>query len=132
MERGVHTITQAASLRQKYRLTQNSFATVKEEIKQNIRATSAKLRRYTQRINKTFATNEGQVYKQFENKQQANITVTEEMSTEIRNFWTNIWGDNVTHNSSAKWINDIQATTNTQPDMLHSDLKAQPLSLIHI
>ena len=118
----VHTITQATSLRQKYRLTQKSFATVKEEIKQNIRATSAKLRRYTQRINqykinKTFATNEGQVYKQFENKQQANIAVTEEMSTEIRNFWTNIWGDSVTHNSSAKWINDIQATTNTQADI---------------
>ena len=56
--------------------------------------------------------------KQFENKQQANIAVTEEMSTEIRNFWTNIWGDSsVTHNSSAKWISDIQATTNTQADI---------------
>ena len=98
MERGVHTITQATSLRQKYRLTQKSFPTVKEEIKQKIRATSAKLRRYTQRINqykinKTFATNEGQVYKQFENKEQTNIMVTEEISTEIRNFWTNIWGN---------------------------------------
>ena len=66
MERGVPTITQATSLRQKYRLTQKSFTTVKEEIKQNIRATSAKVRRYTQRINqykinKTFATNEGPV-----------------------------------------------------------------------
>ena len=125
--------------KQKYHLAQKSFATVKEEIKQNIKATSAKLRRYTQRINqckinKTFATtNEGQLYKQFENKQQANLAVTEEMTTEIRNFWTNIWGDSVTHNSSAKLINDIQATTNTykltlpfQQMMLHSNLKAQP------
>ena len=88
---------------------------VKEEILQRIKAKTAKINRYQQRVshfqqNRFFRNNEGQFYKQTDGSEEREKIVIP-YSQEAKTFWTDIWDQEVEHNKDTTWLREIKDTT---------------------
>ena len=92
-------------LENKYKIKQKSLTLVREEIKQRIKATTGKIKRYDNRIsqyqqNRTFKNNQGQFYRDLENK--GNLDDDVPNPDEAQQFWSGIWGEEHEHNRQAE------------------------------
>ena len=84
-----------------------------------MKAKSGKIKRYEQRIkqyhqNKQFRNNESGFYSRLNSE---DVHVTSEISgkKEAKEFWSNLWSKNGTHNENAKWLKDLKTSMNGKP-----------------
>ena len=89
---------------------------VKEKILQRIKAKTAKINRYQQRVsqfqqNRFFGNNEGRFYKQIDGSEEGEEIVMPD-SQEAKIFWTDIWGQEVEHNKDATLLREIKKDIN--------------------
>ena len=108
IERG-KTIKDHKRLMKKYGRTPVSESL--ETQKQKLVALSSRLERYTKDsefkwINSTFQTDPGKVYTQLKGVE--NNKQDEPPKQETETFWKNIWENQVTHNTNADWLKDLE------------------------
>ena len=89
---------------------------VKEKILQRIKAKTAKINRYQQRVsqfqqNRFFGNNEGRFYKQIDGSEEGEEIVMPD-SQEAKIFWTDIWGQEVENNKDATLLREIKKDIN--------------------
>ena len=99
-------------LQRKYKLKQTGLHTVREVIRQRMIAKRGKIQRYDNRIkqfqqNRAFANNQGKFFKVLNNEgmQQSNERPNAE---ETKAFWSEIWGQEVSHNKEADWVKEFR------------------------
>jgi hypothetical protein len=83
---------------------------MEEELKQRVKATVAKIRRYDDREkryqqNRRLENNQKIFYKDIQN----NLEVENEIpdAEESKDFWTGIWGQAIEHDGTAPWIDRV-------------------------
>ena len=97
----------------KYKIKQKGLHVAKGEIRQRIKAKTAKISRYQHRINqyqqnRMFRNNESRFYKQLNiDTDRTNENVIPD-ADESRKFWSDIWGNKVERNREAEWMNDFK------------------------
>eukprot|EP00112_Aurelia_sp_Birch-Aquarium-sp1_P022216 Seg6175.2 transcript_id=Seg6175.2/GoldUCD/mRNA.D3Y31 product="hypothetical protein" protein_id=Seg6175.2/GoldUCD/D3Y31 len=99
------------ALQRKYKIKQKGLQIAKEEIRQRIKAKTAKISRYQQRINqyqqnRMFRNNESRFYQQLNNDELNKENATPD-ADESKQFWSEIWGKEVEHNREAEWLSDF-------------------------
>ena len=97
-------------LDKRYRLKAKGFNMVIEEMKQRILAKASKVKRYENRIrqfhdNRLFSSNQGRFFKNLDGGENKTIPPNPEEATQ---FWTNIWGSQISHNDKAEWIGQVE------------------------
>lgn len=115
----VNTLINKGKLREKVmrqlqikcKINQKSLKVVREELKQRIKALSAKIKRYSDRINqfqqnRTFKNNQGKFYRDLES--QGNKENLPPDPQESQAFWSDIWEKTENHNHNAEWLNEIK------------------------
>ena len=107
------------TLQRKYKLKKTKLLGVKEELIQKLKAKSGKIKRYDQRIkqyhqNRQFRNNGSGFYSRLNSE---NVHVTSEIpgKKEAKEFWSNLWSKNGTHNENAKWLKDFETSMNGKP-----------------
>ena len=83
-----------------------------EELKQQLHAKTAKLKRYEERvnqykINRMFVQNQKRVYQQTNGIR--NINNGKPNAEEIKQFWSNIWDNEKEHERNAEWLRELRA-----------------------
>ena len=106
------------TLQRKYKLKETKLLGVKEELIQKLKAKSGKIKRYDQRIkqyhqNRQLRNNESGFYSRLNSE----VHVTSEIpgKKEAKEFWSNLWSKNGTHNENAKWLKDFKTSMNGKP-----------------
>ena len=104
------------NLQKRYKLKEKGKPKVKEEILQRIKAKTAKINRYQQRVsqfqqNRFFGNNEGRFYKQIDGSEEGEEIVIPD-SQEAKTFWTDIWGQEVEHDKDATCLREIKKDMN--------------------
>ena len=99
-------------LQQKYKIKQKGLKLVREETKQRIKADSAKIKRYNNRIsqyyqNRMFSNNEGKFYEQFNDGGNDRCSDIPDQD-EAKKFWDGIWSEEKVHNADADWLKNIK------------------------
>ena len=99
------------ALQRKYGIKQKGLQIVKEEIRQRVKAKTAKISRYQQRINqyqqnRMFKNNESRFYQKLNNDDGQNNENAIPDADESKRFWSDIWGKEVKHNGKAEWLNN--------------------------
>lgn len=110
-------------LEKKYKTRKKGFDVVIEELKQDIKATSQKIKRFTERNNqyrenRMFVNNQRQFYQNLESNRD-DIQIAPDKD-ETRQFWEGIWGVEAKHNTRASWIGRVKAkmcTVQRQDDL---------------
>ena len=98
-------------MNEKYKVHAKGIRVVIEELKQRVKAKSAKIRKYEDRNNafhqnRLFQSNQKRLFEKLEGcERQDNITPDAE---ESKNFWANIWDQGTKHNEKAKWLEDVK------------------------
>ena len=90
------------------KLQEKGKTKVRQEILQRIKAKTAKINRYQQRVsqfqrNRFFRNNEGRFYKQIDGSEEGEEIVIPD-AQEAKTFWTEIWDQEVEHNKDATWL----------------------------
>ena len=102
--------TQKERLDRMYQVKKKGFKRVAEELKQRITAKAATVKRYTDRVsqykqNRLFQSNQAKFYEELDGShREQNINPDR---TQIKNFWEDIWGKDVSHNKDAEWIKEL-------------------------
>ena len=107
----------------KYRLKRKGIDTVIEELKQRLKSTAAKIKRYSDRVNQfhenhLFETDQKRFYQKLKGQDQSEVPPPEPDST--LDFWRGIWEREHTHNRNAGWIEDTKLemrSVNQQEEM---------------
>mgnify|MGYP001794065188 FL=1 len=107
----------------KYRLKRKGVETVIEELKQRLKSTAAKIKRYSDRVNQyhenhLFETDQKRFYQKLKGEDR-NETPAPEPEAAIE-FWSGIWGREHEHNRQAGWIKETKMemrSVNQQEDM---------------
>lgn len=97
-------------MEKKYRLKAKGVDTVVEQLKQDIIALTAKVKRYSDRIkqfqqNRLFEKDQGRFY---ENLDQPDRVSVQPDAEDAKEFWQNIWSKEQTHNSDAEWLKVVK------------------------
>ena len=99
------------TLQRRYKIQQKGLGLV-EEIKQRIVPKTAKIERFSNRINqyqqnRLFQNNQHRFYQKLneEGEQQENEAPDQ---GEARRFWSDIWRKEVEHNKDAEWLEDFR------------------------
>ena len=92
---------------------------VKEELIQKLKAKSGKTKRYDQWIkqyhqNRQFKNNESGFYSRL-NSEDVHVTSELPGKKEAKEFWSNLWSKNRTHDEKAKWLKDFKTSMNGKP-----------------
>ena len=82
-----------------------------KELKQQLHAKTAKLKRYEERvnqykINKMFVHNQRRVYQQMDGIR--NINNEKPDFEETKQFWSNIWDNEKKHERNAEWLTELR------------------------
>ena len=82
-----------------------------EELKQRILAKASKIRRYEERIkqyrqNRLFTIDQNKVYREING--QINMEKIIPDAAESRIFWSEIWGNPISHRGDAEWIKKMK------------------------
>ena len=99
-------------LERKYNIKKKGIRTVIEELKQQLHAKTAKLKRYEERvnqykINRMFVQNQKRVYQQMDGIR--NINNEKPNAEESKQFWSNIWDNEKEHERNAEWLRKLRA-----------------------
>jgi hypothetical protein len=94
----------------KHNIKRKGYQLVEEELKQRLKATAAKIKRYDDRVkqyqqNRMFENNQ----KRFYNDIQSNLEGENEIpdGEESKDFWTGVWGQAIEHDGTAPWIERV-------------------------
>ena len=95
----------------RYKLKDKEKPEVKKEILQRIKAKTAEINRYQQRVfkfkqNRVFRNNWGWFYKQIDGREEGEKVAIPD-AKETKTFWTDIWVQEVEHNKDAAWFREI-------------------------
>ena len=95
----------------RYKLKDKEKPEVKKEILQRIKAKTAEINRYQQRVfkfqqNRVFRNNWGRFYKQIDGREEGEEVAIPD-AKETKTFWTDIWVQEVEHNKDAAWFRKI-------------------------
>ena len=109
-------------LEKRYYVRNKGISTVAEELKQRIKAKTAKINKYEERNkqflqNRLFQTNQKRLFEIIEGiERNSDITPDAE---ESKTFWGDIWDNEVKHNEQAKWIQEVEdyVQTTQKPEM---------------
>ena len=109
------------SLSWKYRVVELGLIVVIEQVRQKLKATAAKIRRYDLRCkqyrhNTMFRTNERQFYRELNGDSKTSSETPSPV--EVVEFWENIWGRAHEFNSDAEWLGKVEEGL--------SDIQQQP------
>ena len=101
-------------INEKYRIEKKGLEYAAEDLKQRIKAKSHKIQRYMNRNkgyqqNKLFQTNQKRLYSQLKGEDHHQVNPEAE---ESRTLWKGLWGNEVTHNNQAKWLQEIKEEEN--------------------
>lgn len=104
-------------LDRKYHIRANGFRTVIEQLKQRVMSKAQKVKRYTERCeqfqqNRLFENNPKQFFSSLNGNSGENVVPNAE---EAREFWSEIWSQDVEHNKNAEWIQDIKSDLQNKP-----------------
>ena len=82
-----------------------------EELKQQLHAKTAKLKRYEERvnqykINRMFVQNQKRVYQQMDGIR--NINNEKPNAEDSKQFWSKIWDNKKEHERNAEWLRDYE------------------------
>ena len=107
------------TLQRKYKLKETKLLGIKEKLIQKFKAKSGKIKRYDQRIkqyhqNRQFRNNESVFYSRL-NSEDVHVTSEIPGKKEAKDFWSNLWSKNGTHNENAKWLKDFKTSMNGKP-----------------
>ena len=91
------------------------LSTVIEELKQRLKAKSAKIKRYEPRIdqyriNRLFSVDQKKVYSELNGGKEENQDIPD--ADESRVFWSDIWSKKKEHNKNAQWLADLKTEIN--------------------
>ena len=95
----------------KYHVWNKGFTTVIEELKQRIKAKTAKIKKYEERNNqyiqnRLFQTNQRLLFEKIEGVERANDIKPN--ADQSKAFWSDIWSKDAMHNSDASWIEEVK------------------------
>lgn len=98
-------------LERKYHVRNKGIKSVAEELKQRIKANTAKINKYEERNNqfvqnRLFKTNQKRLYEKIEGIERNHEIVPD--AEESKAFWSNIWGRPIQHNEQAEWITSVE------------------------
>ena len=101
------------SIEKKFNIKKMGYERVIETLKQQLKATSQKIRRYNDRCdqykeNQMFRNNQRALYQRLEQKGGAPVRCEAPDSELVKTFWEEIWDDNTKHNEKAKWIDTVK------------------------
>ena len=100
-------------LNRKYHVINKGMPAIIEELKQRVKANTAKIRKYEDRNNqylqnRLYETNRKRLYELIEGEDRdASIKPDAEESLK---FWGNIWGKEIKHNEEAEWLKEVENT----------------------
>ena len=99
------------ALTYKYRLKRKGIDIVIEELKQRLKSTAAKIKRYSDRVNQfhenqLFETDQKRFYQSMKGEDRVEVPPPEPDAA--LEFWSNIWGRPHMHNGKAGWIRDSE------------------------
>ena len=105
-------------LQKRCKLKEKGKLKVKEGTLQRIKAKTAKINNYQQRVSRFqldrfFRNNEGRIYKQIDGSKEGEEIVIPG-AQEAKTFWTDIWGQKVEHNKYATWLREIKKDINAK------------------
>ena len=114
------------NLQKRYKLKENGKPKVKEEILQKIKAKTAKMNRYQQKMsdfqqNGFFRNNVGRFYKQIDGSEEGEEIVIPDIQ-EAKTFWADIWGKEVEHNTDTTWLREIRFQIGRSLDQMEPNL----------
>ena len=95
----------------KYHVWNKGFTTVIEELKQRIKAKTAKIKKYEERNNqyiqnRLFQTNQRLLFEKIEGVERENDIKPD--ADQSKAFWGDIWSKDVMHNRDASWIKEVE------------------------
>ena len=98
-------------LERQYHVKNKGINAVVEELKQRIKAKTAKIRKYEERSkqfmqNRLFQTNQKRLFEKLEGIERRN-DVRPDAEDSIT-FWSNIWSKSVQHNEKAEWLEEVK------------------------
>ena len=100
-----------ADLERNYYVKNKGLHVVIEETKQRIKDITAKLQKYDERNNQFVQTgfcqsNQKLLFEKIGGKISQNVVKPN--GEESRKFWSHVWSQNVEHNKSTEWINEVK------------------------
>ena len=98
-------------LETRYKVKKKGIGVVIEELKQQVVAKAAKVKRYEGRVeqyrqNRMYQSNQKRLFERLENKERSNEVSPD--TQENKKFWSDIWDNPASHNEQAKWLKDIE------------------------
>ena len=98
-------------LERQYHIKNKRINAVVEELKQRIKAKTAKTRKYEERSNqfmqnRLFQTNQKRLFEKLEGIKRRNYVRPD--AEESITFWSNIWSKSVQHNETAEWLEEVK------------------------
>jgi hypothetical protein len=99
-------------MERKYNIRYKGFGKVIEELKQDLRATAQKIKRYTERVrqfceNRLFYNNQGKFYRQLNSNGNSKHDATPNKDA-TQAFWQEIWSAEQKHNANATWLPKVE------------------------
>jgi hypothetical protein len=122
----------AKRVKRKYSLKNGNINECIEKVKQRIKATAGKIKRYSDRVdqyrqNMQFANDQHRFYQDLASKKDTTKDYPVEKES-ILNFWKGIWENEANHNEDAMWIHNNNTRTNSKQEDIKitvENLKAQ-------
>ena len=110
--RGQKQLKKGDYLQQRYNIIAKGASQVSEILKEKIKASTEKIKRYEERHqqyrqNRMFNENQKKFYAEMDGKN--NCQPSPPLPLEATQFWSNIWGSGHEHNKEAEWIQIVQS-----------------------
>ena len=122
------------NLKKRYKLKEKGKPKVKEKTLQRIKAKTATIIRQQQRVsqfqqNRFFRNNGGRFYKQIDGSEEGEeIVIPDEQ--EAKTFWTDIWGQEMEHNTNATWLRETKKNMNLKNKQVQVQILQEKLKTI--
>ena len=97
----------------RYNIKEKGWNTVIEEVRQRLIATSAKVKRFTDRVkgyhqNSLFANNQSALYRELNGESKESDANSTPNAEESKRFWSGIWEHQEEHNREAPWLKRVE------------------------
>ena len=98
-------------LERKYHVKAKGMNVVLEELRQRVKAKTARIKRYEERNNafmqnRLFQSNQKKLFEMIDGYDRENEVRPD--ADESKKFWSELWDKNVTHNEHAEWLTTIK------------------------
>lgn len=131
--RHVTKITHKTLIHSTHEPSNNTITQHIDTLTQRLSALSNRIARYRRsrdrkKQNKTFKQFEGTFYRQLSKHNTQSPDAQPPSTADLRNFWSDIWERDVSHNEGASWITDEETRTNNIPQMIFPSITQTTLT----